>query len=291
MGLDWCLNNKLRDGVDQAEADRISEQLDNTNDPVVEQSLKVQLRRMVISPLMELGAKTLDLDDIDSVKAFQHVYDSHRKHAEEDSTANEEYRKHWMRPFDELVKEHLGSTLVETVPPETMNMVRANLTNPFATIAGFESFRGKRIQYCGLLPSELIEECFQEHDPEQMLDFADRLEEYLNKELINRLIPSYNRLKEISIDGFLEDKPKPGYEAEFKELGEKLANGEYTTKAARERAVKRVEKGENVFSGGDTDEAQRRVYRKLFWPNVALFEGIEWLRFWGKRGFAMRPWY
>lgn len=254
MGLDWCLNNRLRPGVSQEQVDEVQRRIEQTGSADEREDLKGQLNKMIETPLESVGAKRLDLNDPETVEAFRQIWQSYQEPvAKQDGDPR--FLAHWGRPFDMVVVEHVGEILVNMVDPDGEAMIAHNRGNPFAHMSGMESFRGKRVQYCELIPEELQNEAFtDEMPPKAMLDYANRLEEYLDREVYDGLKAKAKRYREISIESWIDIKPKPGYEDEFNAIKEELK-------------------------------------AKAYWDMETLDEAIHWLRFWAERGFTMRAWY
>jgi hypothetical protein len=256
------LRERFLDGADRDEVNSLTRQLQATDRDSPEfKQLRKKLQGMAQSPMEALGALRLDANNDDAaMDAFRKIYENHRKMIDEMSPEvrglHGNYAGYWNRPFEEVVKDADGSIMVDTVPKENLDLIRHNLCNPFATSSGFESFRGKRIQYCEIVPKDLVDEAFLEHDPEQMLDYAKRLDCLIDKELINRMMPKYQRYLEISEDHFLESAAKPGHEDEFELLNQLLWDKQ-----------------------------------SKFGENLTVHEAVHWLRFWAERGFSMWPWY
>jgi hypothetical protein len=255
MGLDWCLRPKLRDPAYADEVEVLEKMLDEwyekeegTEDE--KKNIKASLRKLQIAPLVYLGAKQVDRDDPESVEAFRATVQSHLDGIAKDKPDNQNYVSYWQKPFETLLDENIGSILVDTIPKENEEKIASNRGNPFVFLCGHESFRGKRIASGGLIGRKLSDECYKDHDPEEMLDFADRLEAEIDRKYLNRLMPAYKRSTEISHSNLFADKAKPGHEDEYAELSEKLDD--------------------------------------KFWQMLAVAEGVEWLRFWAKAGFSMR---
>lgn len=252
MGLDWCLNDKInpatpRDLLGDVIAARSKDEYDRTPE---EQAL---LKRYLISPMEYLGAKPLDLDVPETVEAFREVYESHRAAIRSGVGDHKEYVDHWSRPFEEVAKEHVGNLLLNTIPDDAM--IAHNKGNPFAALSGYGSFRGKRVQYCDLLPESLKDKAFTDMEPAEMLAYADELEQYFSQEIYDQYLPKQQRLVALSKDSWINFTPKDPADAE------------------------------------EVAALQRELDDSPFYDHRTLFEAIHWLRFWANAGFSMWPWY
>jgi len=253
MGLDWCVDSRPRDGVQPEEVDALRERLEEADTDDERSRIEFQIMTRIITPLEALGARRLNTEDIETVDAFRRIWESYQDPIK-NGKGNHHMREHWGRPFDEVIKEHIGDIMTNMIKPENEELVAHNRGNPFASLAGLESFRGKRVQYCGLLPGDLVDEAFEDKGPDEMLSYAEQLEQYLDRNTYEKLKPRDDRYREISTATLFSVDPKPGYEAEFRELQKEL-------KDAR------------------------------FWDMQTLVEAIYWLRFWAERGFRMHAWY
>jgi hypothetical protein len=239
MGLDWCLRNKLNPTIpaDIRSAVLAAHAAETPTDEQTD-----LLRQWMLSPLEHLGAKRLDLDVPETVEAFRSIYDSYQ------SSTN----PHWLRPFEDVAAEHVGSVLVNTLPDTTK--IAHNLGNPFAVLSGYESFRGKRLQFCEL-PDEVVEQAFQDMDPDAMLAYADTLEQHFNPLIYAEYLGRYEALRDLTDDGFLGR----------------------TAKEPTEQPV--------------VEELERTLEESDFYIHRTLTEAIQWLRFWAEAGFSMHAWY
>jgi hypothetical protein len=258
MGLDWCLRKRL----DDEQSERLEGLLSTVRSAEASEEERSRARTAVKealgnpnakSPLEVIGARRLWADEPETVEAFRRVYDSHQEAIATNGARNDRYAEHWARPFDELVRANEGSVLVDTIPPENMSVIARNLGNPFAAMAGYESFRGKRVQYCELLPDSVQEEASADHEPDEMLAYADRLEQYMDPAILEQYAAAAKRLEEITAPGFFE-KPTAGNEKEYERLSEELEEVSY-------------------------------------WDHRTIRDAAAWLRFWGNHGFAMWAWY
>jgi hypothetical protein len=129
--------------------------------------------------------------------------------------------------------------------------------SPFRAIGGSFMFRGKRVQYCELLPEQLRDAAFEERDPASMLAYADALERFAKTYESGR---EYRRLAphQATMQAFAAATAwqfdQEAIEAERRRLGLPKNMGQW-------------------------------------WDYVALTDAIAWLRFWAEKGMGLSPWF
>lgn len=148
MGLDWCLKSKIQGK----------------------------------EPLEFIGAERCDPLNQRHRKICMEVIASHRK-AIEIGNQTKEYNEAWSRADEEILQSMQGGILVDTVPKKYEQFL-ASRKSPLGMLAGAEAFRGKRVEYCKLLPEELQNAAYEDRYPDSMLEYADELELYIPTELL-----------------------------------------------------------------------------------------------------------
>jgi hypothetical protein len=127
------------------------------------------------SPLATLGMRRLNRDDPETIEKFKEIWQS-RQDAIAKGEIHGNHRKHWGRPFETVLSELLAKGPDNAPFVET----KATIVPDFCTGGSFacnqaSSWRGKRLNYCGL-PDSLANQAYQNMEPEQMLAYADQLE-------------------------------------------------------------------------------------------------------------------
>jgi len=140
--------------------------------------LKKKLSKLEICPEESVGMKRLkELSVALQRKAFEEYAVPRIKDAKE---GHKDFNDHWKdMTFERWVKETADSFLDRDMPELMKDMPRA--FGPFQYLAGWMSFRGKCVGYCELIPSDLQDEAYTDMEPEQMLDYAIRLEQHAKK--------------------------------------------------------------------------------------------------------------
>lgn len=148
MGLDWCLKST----------------------------------KAGVVPLEMLGAERCNPDNPEHLKICRRIIKSHVDNFNDalwHEHSNEYYKEYWSRSEAEIFEDMKGSILVDTVDTERFKDVLPALGSPFSSMSGVETYRGKRVQYCELIPQDLREEAFSDMSNEEMADYANRLEKYI----------------------------------------------------------------------------------------------------------------
>ena len=142
--------------------------------------LKKKLSELEICPEESAGMRRLkELGVAKQKKAFEEYAVPRIKDAKE-GKGHEGFNDHWKDiKFKRWVNENAESFLDWDMPKIMKDMPRT--FGPFQYLAGWMSFRGKCIGYCEIIPSDLQNEAYTDMEPEQMLDYAIRLEQYAKK--------------------------------------------------------------------------------------------------------------
>jgi len=128
-----------------------------------------------ISPLETIECPRLDPDDNVTVRHFLKIVESHRSNIHSRGDKDTDYAKHWLRPSDEIIKDHAGDFLVDLIPEKHsagVASVNGMMTSPI-------DFRGKVIARMEGLPENLKEDAFADMDPDAMWIYADAIEEHV----------------------------------------------------------------------------------------------------------------
>jgi len=201
IGLDWCLKNKEKDGIE-------------------------------ICPEETVGMKRLkQLSEDGQKKAFETYAVPKIKDARK-GDGPEEFISDWKNmTFERWTKEYAEAFLEEDIPEIMKDLPRT--FGPFQAMAGWMSFRGKCVARCEVIPSDLREEAYRDMEADQMLDYANRLEHHAtqweknNAELLldakknNEKIKAWERENDWIIIVRMNEKQKAQHE---KCMSEKYGN-------------------------------------------------------------------
>lgn len=277
------MNDKPKKDEDAAEIQKIRERIseldknfDFGKNPAAKREyreLQTALSELLSSPEETVGMKRLkDLSADEQKEAFEN-YAKPRTDDAKKGDGNPRFVEHWKdMTFERWIEEAKDSFLEHTMPALMKDMPRA--FGPFGSIAGWMSFRGKCIANCDIISDELRNESYQDMTPDQMLDYANRLEEHAkeweqkNPELYEQVQKNKDKLKEWEKDndwtitlGMDEAKKKEHMQKMRKKYG-------------------------NEFIGliDVLKESKHDHYD-------VLKDAISWLRFWGEKGHGMHAWY
>lgn len=293
MGLDWCLETRVRPGHSPEEVEAAKKALDdfyNLEDRGSRkdelEALKQKVRDVSIDPYETLGVPRIGIDAAATNYLIEKIIPSHREAiadrkkrmaAGEDCYLDEEYERFWTRPDKEITEDPVlhGSYL-----PEAIEYGKSTVTayGPFRAISGYFSFRGKVIGGSPLLNDELREEAYHDMNPEQMLNYAARLEKCGIKTFRQRMENLHLPLGMMGIPSNVRD-----IHFRAKEVGERVSK-------KREIAV------EKAGMKGSVDAMFRQFYEpsedEELWEELDIvLDGAAWLRFWAEKGHAMWAWY
>lgn len=259
MGLDWTLLPKPKEGHEK-EFDELVRRIRNGED------VSERLREISYSPLDTLGCPRIGIDEV-ATKYFVEVLIPHYREVTDDD--------HWKKPLEELVEEHRGEYV-----PDLIDYDKSTFTafGPFRSLAGYCSFRGKAVAYNKLLPKDLRDEAYTSMSPDQMRDYASRIEKAaLNtfKELHPEVEDPREELK-VKFQEYLNQKKK--LLVEYEEISENVSDEDVW--------------GVPVFLSEHSEEIEKKLAWFDDWMLLKIvLDAAEWLRFWADKGHAMEPWY
>ena len=223
-----------------------------------------------ITPLQTLGVKMLcDMPNAEQRKRFE-IYAVPRIKAAKEGKENKEFRDKWLNmTFEKWVEDnkdrYFEGDVKERLPKELCNAPTGFFAPPLA-------FRGKIIAFSEILPEELRDEAYKDMTPQEMLDYADRLEgwaegyEANNKELLQKYKEN-------------EDKIKAYY-----------SDTEHSFLLDEEDKEKLKEEMLNKYGKALIDFIEELGQEK-FYDYYYLRQAIAWLRFWGEKGHGLHAWY
>jgi hypothetical protein len=159
------------------------------------------------SVLEYIGAECCDLSNPAHIDICHGIIKSHRDNIANDG-GHAEYAKYWEQDVHVLLKKMEGQILVDTIDIDKYKEQLPNLGGMFACMSGIESFRGKRIGFCHI-SEETKERAYADMDPDEMLDYANELEEYIPD--LNELDFDYTaeKTKADKLGMFEQDKSIP----------------------------------------------------------------------------------
>jgi hypothetical protein len=193
MGLDWMLQtDKPKAGwvkdykriKGKLEALDEDEGLTKEQRKALQRDLMSALKQVAVSSFEVIGAPQVGID-IEATEWFRRevfepfqirVAEEKKKPALRPSAnpqwndRNDRLIAHWGRPFEQVLQEEKGKYVVEL----------AKEREGVAAITGFLctslDFRGKAIVLSVVVQEDLRQEAFDDHDPDECLDYANRLE-------------------------------------------------------------------------------------------------------------------
>lgn len=146
MGLDWVLNDKSKEGVEERvnELRLLIENFDGPEDAYDYKCMLKELKSLVVTPFETCGCKRIGID----------------------READEWIRKRNPDVSDEELKEEYGK-YIPLCEKGAIPIYEAG-TGPF-------DFRGKLVGTCSYLSRELREEAYRDMSCVEMMDYSDRL--------------------------------------------------------------------------------------------------------------------
>ena len=233
--------------------------------------LKARLLKLEMCPEESVGMRRLKkMSDDEKRKAFE-IYAVPRIKDAQKGEGHKGFIEYWKdMTFEKWATENADAFLEHDKPKEMEGLPRT--FGAFQSFAGWMSFRGKCIGYCDLLTEDLQNEAYNDIEPEEMLDYARRLEAYSkqwekdNPEIFKKIEQDKEKVAEWNKDN----------EGLF------LMNEEQ-----REKHMKQMkDKYGNEFIGfrdclKDSNYSDYEI----------LVDAILWLRFWAEKGHSMHAWY
>ena len=210
MGLDWCLKDRVVEGQEhnkafaEAHCERINKQIDEeyqtflkregveapsvfpneVTDSFRETDIfkklhdelgewKIALDASTVSPLKTLGCPAIG-EDSEATEWAVNYYNEIKEEYDAMKTAGKESHQHekFMLNFPDAeayVKANTGLMVPSLAKkPEGLGSVTGIAVGP-------ESFRGKVLRYIPWLDEDLVGESYNDHEPDELLDYGERL--------------------------------------------------------------------------------------------------------------------
>lgn len=193
MGLDWMLQKSRPMNGYSTEYGELTAKLDELeNDEGLTEDERLPLRRDLVRALERVSvsayaiieAPRIGVDECATDWFRKHVYGPNQARSAEETARrgpskgnaagvrepSEPFVSYWGRAFDEVLKDETGKW-VPALAKKTE--VLAEQVGMFCSAI---DFRGKAVEYAVVIAEELRNEAYDDHDPEQCVDYADRLE-------------------------------------------------------------------------------------------------------------------
>ena len=268
MGLDWCVVNKPKPGH-EGEFEQFGKKGDAFD------VSRQRYEEISISPCDTLGAPHVNVDDAATRYFLERTVPSRReanRKMVQEGTREADHPDviHWQQQDELLIRQHYGDCVMELVDKYDVSTLEGD--PPFTAPAHALMFRGKAIGFSLLLQEHLQNEAFQDMDPRQMADYAERLE----RAAIENAIYTFPFLRPI------------------------LNNGDDAREWAnqmREEFERRMEEADYHFDEfqGYINEAGEKIeenpIERLAVQVRVILDAARWLRFWADLGHGMYAWY
>lgn len=179
MGLDWMLQKtKARPGSESRfaqltlEMDKISRHAKSQEEyEELTRDLSEELAGISVHAFDVIGAPRLGHDEKADNWFFENVYKpNHEEAISRDGSGLTGWAALWSKPFDAIVEKYKGQYILEAAEEE------GGCAAVSGMLCSAADFRGKMLRFCEGLPSELVDESYEDHTGEQSLEYADRLE-------------------------------------------------------------------------------------------------------------------
>jgi hypothetical protein len=180
MGLDWVILDKPKEGYENAynELKNQIKQLHESNDIDEEHidNLNDQLKSISISKYETLKCPKVKSSNKSKQYFIDNIYNG-IKHRYNNLTV------------DEVINIYANEYIVELSP------YISGISNTASLLCSSCDFRGKGISYSNLIGQELSEEAYLDHTPDEMINYAnklqDKLKEYNKNELNEEQLEDY----------------------------------------------------------------------------------------------------
>lgn len=298
MGLDWCLKNRVRPGMENEYVDVCLklDELDGSDETSNEERdrLRTELirrrREVSIPPEETLGVPRIGIDEVATEHFLKVILPSYRVAIEQEkerdpALRNEKFIKHWSKPDEELLRESHGYFVPELAQYDCRGV---QAYGAFKALAGEFSFRGKVIGNSSLLTEKLQEEAYEDMEPEDMEEYAGRIEGCAIKMFVDKMRGMGNTIQTDSLQ-MLEAL------AEQVHVRVEKATDECLEIAKKQEGQADREKGKL-----SPDAAREFMPWQLYEPTEEeelwlllriVLQAAAWLRFWAEKGHAMHAWY
>ncbi len=271
MGLDWMLKDKPVEGKEDrvAEIREELEDIDQDSDRAV--TLKAELDSITVSAPETLGAPRVGID-ANATEWFRGVYERNHKEVveatpEERKRGNQGFYEFWSKPFEECLEAEKGKFVID--------LTDYKLSTVTGMVGPPTSFRGKCIGYAECISEELQGEAYEDHDPDEMIDYSIRLfaavAEYLKEKL-----PEH--FADVDEETLIELNDGLRHEAHEVWLA--------ATKGKTETAEQWIASNDAMQKW----ESSLPPEKKLISACSDVIDGARWLRFWGEKGHGYWAW-
>ena len=192
MGLDWMLHGSKPKPGCEPQYRRINDKLNALNADAsltddkkkkLRTDLEAALEQVAITPFEVIGAPRVGID-ADATEWFRtKLFEPMQKRVAEEklrpapdatkpewNDRNDALIAFWDRPFEVVLEEHRGKYVVELAKE------RDGIAAITGMLCSSLDFRGKAVALAEALPEELRNEAYDDHDAEECVDYADRLE-------------------------------------------------------------------------------------------------------------------
>ena len=168
MGLDWMVEKiKARPGFEERYA-TVTRMLKEMDGEAESPELETELEEISITCYEVVGAPQVGHDERANEWFRENCYEPALKDLDRLSP---EQQKFWSSGFDNCLDAHKGKYVMELAQDQ----------GGVASVSGMVmvtnlDFRGKVLRFIDGLPSELVDESYDDHNAEESLDYARRLE-------------------------------------------------------------------------------------------------------------------
>lgn len=173
MGLDWVLEKtRPRMGMEREFAEvsaRIGQMKKDGADPGP--GILRELEGVTQSAFELVEAPRVGIDEAATEFFRQEVYEPARREA---LSAGRPGIDPWLRPYEEILEEHRGRYVV------ALAEVEEGLPAVAGAATGID-FRGDLVGRSILLPDELRQEAYRDHGPAECLDYAEAIEDHVER--------------------------------------------------------------------------------------------------------------
>lgn len=188
MGLDWMLNKRKPKPGFEKEFELVNKQYNDAADEKAEEGAEKRLDEISESAYAVIGSPRVGIDEEATRWFKEKIYEPNYERAKEEQARvvktentwdrrNVEFIAHWLRPFEEVLKDSTGNWVPDLAKSkEGHATITGMMTSPI-------DFRGKVIGRLDWLSEHSQNEAYEDHSAEDAILYADRLEEELNEHL------------------------------------------------------------------------------------------------------------
>ena len=188
MGLDWMVDKRKPKPGFEKEFETVSKQYNDAADEESEEKANKRLEEISDSAYAVIGSPRVGIDAEATQWFKEKIYEPNYERAKDEQTReiksentwdrrNTEFIAHWLRPFEEVLKDSTGNWVPDLAKSrEGHATITGMMTSPI-------DFRGKVIGRLDWLSADAQNEAYEDHSAEQSVQYADKLEEELNEYL------------------------------------------------------------------------------------------------------------